>query len=284
MTDKTATQFLSPYDNSLLLHRTYRSFSRITAKLGLTNPPACYPFTQIMQRHKTGYPWYRWGTLCAAQLASSLGYEKISVIEFGVAGGNGLLRLESFAEEAERLFDIGIDVYGFDTGEGLTKPQDYRDLPQLFLENDYRMDVPKLKTRLKRAQLVLGPVAETVPDFLQRDPAPVGFVSFDLDLYSSTMDAFQLFDAETRNLLPRIVCYFDDVIGFSYNEYNGELRAIREFNEAQNKKISQIPGLRYMLKNDWQWTEKMYMFHDFQHRRYNDFDGTNYHRDDRAIV
>ena len=53
-------------------------------------------------------------------------------------------------------------------------------------------------------QLVLGDVNETIGPFLASRPAPVGFVSVDVDLYSSTMSALKLFDGEAAALLPRV--------------------------------------------------------------------------------
>lgn len=261
-------------------YRLGRAVDRAAIKLGFVEPEMAYPFAEVMLKYPVGRPSYRWGTLCAAFLGKALGYEKISVIEFGVAGGNGLAKLESIAAEVERVAGVTIEVYGFDTGEGLTKPQDYRDLPQLWKEGDYRMDVELLESRLERAKLLLGPVAETVPKFIDSGAAPVGFISFDLDLYSSTMDAFRLLDATEQALLPRVVCYFDDIIGFSHGDFNGERLAIHEFNDAHElRKISQIYGLRYVLETDKVWTEMMYMFHAFDHGRYNDYDESNFVRD-----
>ena len=107
-----------------------------------------------------------------------------------------MLDLEFIAAEVERLSGVMIDVYGFDTGHGLPRPKDDRDLPQLWREGQFGMDVGALQKRLTRAKLILGPVSETVPTFIDAGPAPVGFVVFDLDYYSSTIDAFRLFDAE----------------------------------------------------------------------------------------
>lgn len=257
--------------------RAAKELKRSAIRLGIAEPAMTYPFADIMLKHPAGRPSYRWGTLCAAFLGKELGYDRISVIEFGVAGGNGLIKLENIAAEVERASGVAIDVYGFDTGAGLTKPQDHRDLPQLWREGDYGMDVSALKLRLKRAKLILGPVAETISQFAASRPAPVGFISFDLDLYSSTMDAFNLFDAETNILLPRVICYFDDIIGFSHGDFNGERLAIRDFNGTRElRKISQIYGLRYVLNMEKVWTEMMYMFHAFDHERYNDYDGTNF--------
>lgn len=257
--------------------RSARKLSRAGIKLGIAEPRMRYPFEQVMLKYPAGRPPYRWGTLCAAYLAKALGYPRISVIEFGVAGGGGLIKLEEIAAWVERQTGVVIDVYGFDTGTGLTKPQDYRDLPQLWREGDYKMDVDRLRSRLTRARLVLGPVERTVPEFLAESPAPVGFVAFDLDLYSSTMHAFRLFEAADGALLPRVVCYFDDIIGFSHGDFNGERLAIHDFNDDHElRKISPIYGLRHVLDMDKVWTEMMFMFHAFDHARYNEYDGMNF--------
>lgn len=260
-----------------LWRRVVRVSRAAAVKTGLKAPPPLqYPFKELMRQKPPGRAPYRWGTLCSAFVAKELGYPRMSVIEFGVAGGNGLLQLERIAQEVGEAAGISIEVYGFDTGEGLPKPQDYRDLPQLWKEGFYGMDAERLKARLSTAELVLGPVARTVPEFIASSPAPVGFVSFDMDMYHSTMDAFQLFSADTDSFLPRVVCYFDDIIGFSHGDFNGERLAISDFNEEHElRKISQIYGLRYALDIDKAWTQMMYMFHAFDHPRYNDYDGTN---------
>jgi len=218
--------------------------------------------------------------MCAASLAAALGQRRVAVIEFGVAGGNGLLELERVAGWVERRSGVGIDVYGFDTGRGLPQPQDYRDLPNLWSEGHFPMDHEQLRSCLGRAELELGPVAETVPRFLESGPAPIGFVSFDLDLYSSTVDAFRIFESPPERLLPRVTCYFDDIIGFSHGDFAGERLAISEFNQThEDRKISQLYGLRYVLLQEKWWTEMMYMFHLFDHPDYNRPDGTNTRRE-----
>lgn len=238
--------------------------------------PFRYPFWEILVHHPSTYPQYLWGTMCAALLAGTLGYERITVIEFGVAGGNGLLELERVAAWVSRRAGVGIDVVGFDTGTGLPQPQDYRDLPNLWRECYYGMDPERLRSRLQVAQLLLGPVAETIDEFIATGPAPVGFVSFDLDLYSSTVDAFTIFRAAPELVLPRVICYFDDIIGFSHGDFTGERLAIAEFNAAhQARKLSQLYGLRYVVYQDRWWTDSMYMMHCFEHPRYNEPDGTN---------
>jgi hypothetical protein len=222
-------------------------------------------------------PHFAWGILYAAHLAKTLGITRISALEFGVAGGNGLLSMEAVSTAVGKLLDVEIDVYGFDTGVGLPKPEDYRDLPNIYRESAFPMDQAKLRSRLTKARLVLGPVDETVGGFLDSVPAPIAFISFDLDYYSSTMHAFRLFEGDGRLLLPRVHCYFDDIMGFTFSEFTGERLAIAEFNRNHLKrKISPIFGLRYFLPRPYDhavWPDQMYLAHIFDHERYGDFDG-----------
>ena len=45
--------------------------------------PFRYPFRELVRAGSPYYPNYLWGTLCAAAVAATLGYDRISVIEFG---------------------------------------------------------------------------------------------------------------------------------------------------------------------------------------------------------
>jgi hypothetical protein len=222
-------------------------------------------------------PNYTWAMLQAAHLAKTLGIPRISAIEFGVAGGNGLLALEDAAVLVKQEMAIEVDVYGFDTGAGLPRPLDYRDLPNLFTETDYQMDVEKLKARLKRARLILGLVQKTVPEFLLSNPAPIGFISIDVDYYTSTAEVLAALECDQDLLLPRIHCYFDDIMGFTFSEYTGERLAIAEFNDShQMRKISPIFGLKYFLPRRYfshLWCEQMYIAHIFDHDLYGRDDG-----------
>jgi hypothetical protein len=221
-------------------------------------------------------PSYTWGALHGVYLARTIGIDRVSLIEFGLAGGNGLIALEKAAEMLEREFGVCVDVYGFDSGQGLPQPIDYRDLPNLFAEGSFPMNEKELRSRLKKANLILGLVKETIPGFIASKPAPVAFISFDMDLYSSTMQAFQLLEADTSLLMPRIHCHFDDTLGFTHAEHNGERLAIAEFNASNsNRKISSIYGLRHYLPrshfNDI-WVDQAYMVHILDHPLYNKHD------------
>ena len=124
-----------------------------------------------------------------------LGLKAISVIEFGVAGGNGLLFLDRLSPRVEQATGVKIEVYGFDTGMGLPEVTVPEDLPYWFQPSQYEMNVSKLQARLTSAKLVLGNVAATVVDFFERyRPASVGAIFNDLDLYTSTRDSLKLLD------------------------------------------------------------------------------------------
>src|SRR5947207_261742 len=65
-------------------------------------------------------PAYLLGLVTAAEEAHNQRVAEISAIEFGVAGGSGLLALQNEAEDVERETGVKIKVYGFDAGqEGL---------------------------------------------------------------------------------------------------------------------------------------------------------------------
>lgn len=214
----------------------------------------------------------------AAKLASRLNQPRMSVIEFGCGGGNGLLNAEMHIAEIAKMFPVEIELYGFDTGVGLPKGKDYRDLLHYFKPAQFKMDATKLKEKLRIGTLVLGDVRDTCKTFFSDyDAAPVGCIFFDLDFYSSTRDALTLFDSNAAHFLPRVFMYFDDIIGdntWLANEFVGEELAINEFNEQHSSK--KIVANKYMLRcyPDQGWVHQIYNYHDFEHLDYNVFVAT----------
>ena len=223
-------------------------------------------------------PQFAYGLYQAARQAKALGYSSFSAIEFGVAGGNGLIAMERIAEEIGRAMNLRVEVYGFDTGQGMPPPADYRDAPFIWNSGQFRMDVQALQARLKSAKLIIADVEDGIRTFLTRmEAAPIGFVSFDMDYYSSTVKAFSLCDASHEAFLPRAIFYFDDIVGDDselHCEFIGELLAIREFNEAHaTMKIAQIHGLASKRMFPDHWNVKTFVMHRFEHPRYCDFAG-----------
>jgi hypothetical protein len=185
--------------------------------------------------------------------------------------------MENHAAEVEKLFPVQFEIYGFDTGAGLPAPADYRDLPYCWKPGFFRMDQEALRRRLKRAKLVLGDIRDTIHSFTaDYNPAPIAAVSQDLDFHSSTMAAFRLFNCDSQFLLPRMVVYFDDVIGGDrelYNDFTGQRCAINEFNASNDcRKLSPIYYLRSQgVRTPWHY--QMWSFHAFDHPKYGQFVG-----------
>lgn len=181
---------------------------------------------------------YAYGLLSAAKEAKQQGYDHISAIEFGVAGGRGLIHMELYAHEISRLFGIDIDVYGFDSGEGLFSPMDYRSCPHIWIEGDYKMNYDALQSRLYKAKLVVGDICETTKTFLDDfNPAPIAFISVDVDQYTPTVAVLDMLLEDDKYFTPIITMYFDDIM--DQIEFQGETLAIKEFNEkSESMKIS----------------------------------------------
>jgi hypothetical protein len=219
---------------------------------------------------------YAFGIKQAIYLASRLNHSKVSVLEFGVGAGNGLKRMEEYAASFSASSGIGVDVYGFDLGLGLPTPADQRDVPYVWRKGDYEMNPEKLRSELQGAKLLIGDVQETVPEFIRSAPAPIGFIGFDLDYYSSTIAAFQIFGSAENVLLPRIICYFDDVGSDGrqlHCDNSGELLAIDHFNRecpARHQLYHTLitsPAVKYPAP----WMHQMWVYHRFTHGAYNTY-------------
>lgn len=234
-----------------------------------------FPYEIRVEHSAIDRPHYGYCVLQAAKLAKRLGHKKISIIEFGVAGGNGLVNLEMHAAEVKKLLGVDIQIFGFDTGQGLPPPVDYRDVPYHWKPGFFQMDIDRLKAKLKFSTLVIGNVADTLTSFVEKyKPAPIAAIFMDLDYYSSTKDAFKLFDIHRSSLLPRAFIYFDDIIGDAFsllNEYNGVLLAIDEFNSSHP--AQKICKMRFLGVGTSQetWHHQIYGYHDYESVDYSKF-------------
>ncbi len=218
-------------------------------------------------------PHYAYCTYHAARLAKVLGFDAVTVVELGVAGGNGLVLMEQFAETVGEIVGIRIETVGFDAGSGMPNPSDYRDLAYVWRPGLFAMDEERLRDRLHSAQLIIGDVAETIPEFVDRGGyPPIGFVAFDLDYWSSTVASMKLLDGPPGLRLPRVFCYFDDIVGDDWeihSPFAGELLAIDDFNAAHDHiKVAPVNGLRHKRRIPAAWNDQIYVSHDFTHPQY----------------
>jgi hypothetical protein len=209
-------------------------------------------------------PHYGFIMMKAAELAKNLGYSRVTIIEFGVANGAGLVSIEKNIKLIKKKIDIDFDVLGFDSSIGLPKPKDYRDEPFKWQEGFYKMDKVSVEKKLEISKLVIGDVSKTVKnESLFKKDSPIGCIMFDLDLYSSTKSALKVFSLDHDLLLPRVNCYFDDIGSI---EFIGERLAIEEFNQInKNMKIGQNYKLLFNSKCRGNY---IYEMHNFNHPHY----------------
>ena len=206
----------------------------------------------------------------STQTALKLNLKKISLIEFGIAGGNGLLSIEKYCKKLSKKYKIEYEIYGFDFGDssGLNFSKNPKDLPYYWSEGQFKMNYNKLKTKIKNSKLVLGDVSDSVKNFTQKyNPAPIGAIFFDLDYYTSTINALEIFKCSDDFILPRVICYFDDLQP-NVNNFNGELAAINEFNK-NNEEMKIVKDYGTSLNYYYgPWNEEVFILHKFNHKDY----------------
>ena len=98
------------------------------------------------------------------------------MIEFGVAGGNGLVELERVVASRRKRRVCASRCTDSTAAPDFPDPIDHRDVPYAWRGGFFEMDVARLQSRLNGPRLVLGDLADTIPGFFDTNPAPVGFV------------------------------------------------------------------------------------------------------------
>jgi hypothetical protein len=215
-------------------------------------------------------PQHAFGLLNAADQAKLRGFSEVTVVEFGVANGAGLMNLIAVAEQVTKTTGVTIHIYGFDTGEGMPEPIDYRDHPEYYNTGDFPMNKALLEEKIKgKATIIYGPIKEKIAEFISTisEKAPIGFIAIDVDYYSSTKDVLELFKAKARSFLPLTYVYMDDIFMPHHNEKCGELLAVSEFNADQS--LRQLSYHRFfenqrIFKNA-NWVKQLYYFHVLDH-------------------
>jgi hypothetical protein len=221
---------------------------------------------------------HAYGLLHAADLARSRGIGSVTVVELGVGSGTGLLNLCELSALVSRATGIRFELAGFDSGSGMPPPRDYRDHPELYKAGWFPMDRTQLAAALPpNAELIIGDLNDTIDTFVSslRPDAPLGFVTLDVDFYSSSVAALRLFSGEPDHYFPYVPMYVDDLHLPTHSKYAGELLAITEFNEAhEHRKIEPDRILAYnrVFKNA-EWLAHMFKLHVFDHPERIDLSG-----------
>jgi hypothetical protein len=246
---------------------------RLLVKAMLSNYVARrYAFEWAALFDAVPYPAYATGLRIACNYASLARAKAFSAIEFGVAGGNGLVELSTYAEKLSQITGLDINVVGFDAGSGLPDSADYRDAPWLWKSGDFPSNLDKLRREIpETTELVVGRIEETFPRWLRESSrSPIGFVAMDVDYFSSAQAVLNVLAAvDTRFLLPFISFYFDDTLRYLVPRPTGEFAAVAEFNASTVQ--------RKFDRNDWVaedrpfgerlWLKRMYSLCCFDHPR-----------------
>ena len=214
---------------------------------------------------------YLYGMLRACDVAKYFGKKKVTVIEFGVASGAGLLNMVELAPQIQRETGVEPRIIGFDTGKGLPPVKGYKDHPELWNGGDFAMENREVLMRkiAGRAEIVWGDINDTIGPATDGidDSAPLGFISMDVDIYSASKAALRCLTSKPEKYNPAVSMYFDDVSFFFANNWAGELAAIEEFNqENELRKIGpdrSLPGRRPHKGENWY--SAMYVCHVLDH-------------------
>jgi len=244
---------------------------RLLAKAMLWNRLAFrYAFKWVALFDALDYPAYALGLQTACRYASLAGVRGFTAIEFGVAGGTGLKELSVYAHRISKESGLEIRVAGFDTGAGLPPSSDYRDAPWLWKPGDFPSDVDLLRRVIPpNTELVLGRIEETFPRWISGGTKlPVGFISVDVDYFSSSSALLKVLGAaETDALLPIVSFYFDDLLQYLTPRSTGEYAAISAFNrEHDQRKLDRDDWLRERRPfGESLWLHRMYSLYCFDH-------------------
>src|ERR1700691_3379659 len=118
------------------IQRIPNMIDRLIAQLSRPVPMRTLVLRKLLRKYKFGSfetrlragavnrPNYAWCLFYAAQQARLLGYKAVTVIELGVAGGNGLVCLCELREEVMAALGVEIYLVGFDAGSGLPESSD----------------------------------------------------------------------------------------------------------------------------------------------------------------
>jgi len=215
---------------------------------------------------------YAYGVLRAADLARTLGLKAVTMVEFGVAEGTGVVNLCKIGERVKAITGIDFAIVGFDTGVGMPPPQDYRDHPDLYQEGDFPMiDRERLVKELpSNAKIIFGQLSDTVPAFAETlsPECPLGFVIVDIDYYSSARAALTLLShPDPTRYLPLPCVYVDNIVDPRHNDWCGELLALREFNDSHPmRKLARDTFLRSRrIFKQAVWLDQIFLLHVLDH-------------------
>ena len=246
--------------------------------LGYEKPLRVAILKYLSLKFSTFRPHYETILYEASKTALKLGAKEISVLELGVAGGDGIKSLHKYKKKIEKILNIKIFIVGFDSGSGLPEVTKKEDLPFFWKAGDYtNKNLSSLETNYNDVKIFTGEISETLETFINQNNHKIGCIFFDLDLYSSTKSFLDIIPLLSKNnlLLPRTLCYFDDlfIADYGLDDSNGEPLAISNFNnDNTNFKL----GRAYDNVSDFKFPlakNQIFTLHDYENENYNKYIG-----------
>ncbi|MBR0875132.1 hypothetical protein JQ633_32565 [Bradyrhizobium tropiciagri] len=233
----------------------------------------------VMPRHASAY-----SILAAADHAKSYGIKRLALLEFGVAAGAGLMNMCWIAERVTKETGVEFDIIGFDSGEGMPPPRDYRDHPEHYFTGDYPPidKAALLKALPPNAKIYYGPIEQTLKQAEREITSTIGFISIDVDYFFSTEQSLEVLTWQPERYLPAVPMYFDDVAYIDHNRFCGELLAIDAFNDTHDlRKIAPVNFLpKYRIFKNALWHGQIYYAHILDH----EFRGVAYNTTKRPKI
>jgi hypothetical protein len=176
---------------------------------------------------------YQWTVRNETDIESAWG----AYYEFGVGRMNSLTRYWRAYSRLQKA--LGLDpprIYGFDTFTGLPETDHAADQLKGWTPGRFAMSAEECRAEAARqgmpnVEFVQGLYEDSLtPGLAERLKAhPPGIVNIDVDFYTSTVTVLEFLKPLLR---PGVIVHFDDVWSFNGDPTRGQLRAIREFNEA----------------------------------------------------
>ena len=243
--------------------------------LGYEKPLRVALFKYLSLKFKKFRPHYETVLYESCKVAKKLGHDDLCVLELGVADGNGILSLIKYKRIIENELNVKIKVYGFDLGTGLPEIKKKEDLPFFWKQGDYKSGGFEKLNNINDVKIYQGDIKNTILDFANSNISKIACIFFDLDLYSSTESFLSNINNLEKYLLPRTLCYFDDlyVADNCVDNTNGELLAIAEFNKQNSnfqlgKPIDHLNDFKFPLAKG-----QLYTLHNFKNEQYNQYIG-----------
>jgi hypothetical protein len=176
---------------------------------------------------------YQWTVRNQPDIESAWG----AYYEFGVGQMNSMIRYWNACDRLRKI--LGLEpprIFGFDTFSGLPETDHPADQLEGWTPGRFAMSLSECHSRIKRlnipnVQLIQGLFEDTLTPILREilKEHPPGIINIDVDFYTSTVTVLEFLKPLLK---PGVIIHFDDVWSFNGDPTRGQLRAIREFNEA----------------------------------------------------